>query len=280
MAALFSYGAHPVVLGADNLQLSGDYAGRAEREVEENFGDRMTALFTLGFAGNVNVNVEEHTFAEVETAGVALGRAVLEELKNIELSAGHVLAARSMVVPLPLQPPPPPHEAERLLYEERERLTRLLGHGDPEAQIHTRKLMVDWASEVAALSHQGIEEHTAELEVQALAIGDTALVGLSAEVFAEYAETFEEGSPFAHTFPVSVANGSIGYLPTAVAFEEGGYEVEVAPRYFGALGFRPEIEGIVRDAMATLLAEVAGTPPTEQEQEPAAEEQTAAESEP
>ncbi len=280
MAALFSYGAHPVVLGSDNLQLSGDYAGRAEREVEENFGDRMTALFTLGFAGNVNVNVEEHTFAEVETAGVALGRAVLEELKNIELSAGHVLAARSMVVPLPLQSPPAPHEAERLLYEERERLTRLLGHGDPEAQIHTRKLMVDWASEVAALSHQGIEEHTAELEVQALAIGDTVLVGLSAEVFAEYAETFEEGSPFAHTFPVSVANGSIGYLPTAAAFEEGGYEVEVAPRYFGALGFRPEIEGIVRDAMATLLADVAGTPPTEQEEEPAAEEQTAAEAEP
>jgi hypothetical protein len=257
LAVLFSYGAHPVALGPDNLRVSGDYVGLAEREVEENFGGHVTALFALGFAGNVNVDVEERGLAEAERAGAALGRAVLEAIKAIPLGTGHRLAACSRRVALPLEPPPSPLEAERILLDERGRLARVLGHGENEAEVNTRRVMAEWAADLAALARREVQNPTVDLEVQVLAVGDIALVGLSAEVFAEYAKMLAELSPFPHTFPISVANGALGYLPTAAAFAEGGYEVETAPRYFGVLGLRPEAEGLVRQALAEVLAEAA-----------------------
>lgn len=265
LAMLFTYGAHPVVLGPKNLHISGDYAGMAEREVEENFGGQAVALFALGFAGDVNVEFDKRNFSEVETCGVALARAVLEEWKDIELASDLTLQARTTLVPLPLEAPPQPGEAERILYDAREQLTSMLGRGEDEAAIHHRRAMVEWASELVDTAGADDPEPTAELEIQGLAIGPVALLGLSAEVFAEYAKGLDEVSPFEHTFPISNANGAIGYLPTAAAFDEGGYEVETAPRLFGALGFQPQVESLVREAMGRVLRELGGgeAPPGE-----------------
>jgi hypothetical protein len=272
-AVLFNYGAHPVVLSHENLEISGDYAGRAEQEVEENYGGRTTALFTLGFAGDVNVSCEERTFDEVETAGMALGRAVLETIKGIELAPGGSLGAHSRTVALPLAPPPSVPEAERGLYRERDALNRLLNQGRGEAEIARQRMIVEWASDRVALARRGPQEHTVDLEIQVLTMGDVALVGLSGEVFAEYAKFLDEISPFAQTVPVSMANGAVGYIPTAAAFENRGYEVEGAPRFYGVLEFEPQIEGIVRQALADALSDTAGVPvsptPETEEQEPA-----------
>jgi len=257
IAVLFTYGAHPVVLGPDNLQISGDYPGYAERVVEENFGDKAVALFALGFAGNVDANHEERDFEEVETFGTALGRAVIEEMKAIPLAAGLPLQARSVRVPLPLEPPPSVEEAQRMLFAERERLANILGRGEEKCEINRRRMMVEWASQLLQVAAQPQSEHAAELELQAVTIGRTALVALSAEVFAEYGKFLQEVSPFEQTLAISNANGSIGYLPTAAAFAEGGYAVETAPRLFGPLRFRPDIEPIIRQAIASLLTDMA-----------------------
>jgi hypothetical protein len=260
LAILFTCGAHPVVLGPDNLKISGDYAGFAERVVEENFGGNAIALFALGFAGNVNPNYQKRTFQEVDTIGTALGRAVLEQMKSIELVSDLCLQARSIRVALPLEPPPPAAEADRILFDERERLSAVLGRGEDKGEINRRRMMVEWATELVQLARDDQGEHSAELEIQVIAVGNTAFVGLSAEVFAEYEKSLAEVSNFEHTFPVSNANGNIGYIPTAAAFDEGGYEVEMAARLFGALRFTPEVEAVVCEAAAGLLAEMAGTP--------------------
>jgi len=256
LAVLFTYGAHPVVLGPENLKISGDYAGCAERVVEENFGDNAVALFALGFAGDVNPDFEKRGFDEVETMGSALGRAVLEQMKLLEFADGLSLQARSVRVALPLQPPPPVMEADRVLFDERERLSRVLGHGEDKGEINQRRMMVEWAAELLDAAREGKPDHAAQLELQVIGIGDAGLVALSGEVFAEYEKFLEEVSPFELTFPVSNANGTIGYLPTAAAFDEGGYEVDIAPRLFGALRFRPEIETIIRHATSDLFAEM------------------------
>ena len=267
-AVLFTYGAHPVVLGPENLAISGDYVGLAGRRVEENFGGRATALFALGFAGNVDVGYERRTFAELETTGVALSRAVLETLKGIEPVGGLALGARSVRVPLPLEPPPTVLEAERMLFEERDRLSRILGRAENEAQVNTRRLMVEWASDLVRLAREGQADPAVDAELQVLTIGGIGLVALSAEVFAEYAKMLDAMTPFDHTFPISNANGSVGYIPTAAAFEEGGYEVDDAPRLTGVLRFRPEVEQVVMGAMTSLLAEMSGGSPSPDEGAP------------
>ncbi|MFW6164470.1 MAG: hypothetical protein ACODAJ_17000, partial [Planctomycetota bacterium] len=215
----------------------------------------------LGFAANVNVNFEKRKFDEVEVFGDALGRAVLEDIKDIEYATDLTLGVYSNTVPLPLEAPPRRHEAERILAEERAKLSNLFGRGQDEAEIHRRRMRVEWASELLRVASEERDAYTADLEVQVITIGRWALLALSAEVFAEYAEDLDELSPFEHTFPISNANGDIGYLPTASAFEEGGYEVDEAPRLLGALRFQPDIEGVIRDAILEALAEAAGVPP-------------------
>ena len=40
----------------------------------------------------------------------------------------------------------------------------------------------------------------------------------------------------------------IGYIPTAAAFSEGGYEVDSAPYYYGLFRLSPECESILVEA--------------------------------
>jgi neutral ceramidase len=64
-----------------------------------------------------------------------------------------------------------------------------------------------------------------QVEVQAIAIGNVALVAFPGELFAEYGLRIKAASPFATTFVCGVSNGLIAgaYVPTPVAFEHGGF---------------------------------------------------------
>jgi neutral ceramidase len=44
------------------------------------------------------------------------------------------------------------------------------------------------------------------------------------ELFSEIATNIRNRSPFPQTFYFGYTNGWFGYLPTAAAFDEGGYE--------------------------------------------------------
>jgi neutral ceramidase len=74
----------------------------------------------------------------------------------------------------------------------------------------------------------GTREIIEDVEVQAIAVGDVAFVGLPGEIFAEFGRTIREQSPFAHTFVLELANGWHGYVPTKEAFRHGGYEPRLA----------------------------------------------------
>jgi hypothetical protein len=88
-----------------------------------------------------------------------------------------------------------------------------------------------------------------EMEVQAIRFGNAVFVGLPGEVFAGIGESIRSESPFAHTFVVSLVNGSFGYFPTAAAFREGGYESKNTP-------FTPELESLLLSSVRDVLARV------------------------
>ena len=64
--------------------------------------------------------------------------------------------------------------------------------------------------------------------VQALRIGDLALVSAPGELFVELGMEIKRRSPFGQTIILELANDSIGYIPTRRAFEEGAYEPEAS----------------------------------------------------
>jgi hypothetical protein len=61
--------------------------------------------------------------------------------------------------------------------------------------------------------------------VQVIALGDDlAWVALTGEAFVELGLSIKAASPFRHTILAELSDGSIGYIPTRRAYEEGNYE--------------------------------------------------------
>ena len=63
------------------------------------------------------------------------------------------------------------------------------------------------------------------VEVQALGFGEVAVCTNPAELFVEFGLEIRRRSPFAVTLVAELTNGYCGYVPTAAAFAQDGYEV-------------------------------------------------------
>jgi hypothetical protein len=90
-----------------------------------------------------------------------------------------------------------------------------------------------------------------QLRLQGIRLGDAMLVALSAEVFVEYTLFGREVSPAQATLVLGYSNGNIGYLPTAVVYPEGGYEIRTT-------GVGPDAERITHEAIRAVFRGLAG----------------------
>jgi len=105
------------------------------------------------------------------------------------------------------------------------------------------------------------------IEVQAIALGDVAIVGVPAEYFVELQLDIKDRSPFAQTLVSELTNGWIDYVPTRKAFEENmrhvssdpmdgfdhmGYEVRSALSW----GYLPGVGEAIADTAVELLEQM------------------------
>lgn len=259
LAWLMNCACHAVVLGPENLLISADYPGYATAILERARGDRLTALFANGTAGNVNPRLRG-TFEIARALGTALAGEAMKVAERTELTADPLLGVIRKEVLLPLKPQPPLETLLRSLRAKQELVRPAERDGDlPEDMSGPRGELVHLSHQVHAARALESRERPQDLaalrmrtEIQGFAVGDAAFVALPGEVFVEIGLAVKARSPFETTAVIGYANDYlVGYVPTAAAYDEGGYE----PGW--AIVSREAAE-VLRDAAGELLAQLRG----------------------
>lgn len=197
LVLIANYAMHGTVLGQESTKISGDAPGVVAEYVESQTGAPM--LFINGAAGNM---APIYSVYENERAGhlsqfrVLLGDRILEANLKISATTADVsLASGEITVETP------------------------------------RREGLGWSPDLTAYSRTttgGI--NLVRLPVRFLKINDdVALWAAPVEMFCEISNEIRARSPFAYTFYYGYTNGSLGYLPSADAWEHGGYEPSVSP---------------------------------------------------
>jgi hypothetical protein len=235
MATIVNYACHGTVLGPDNLLVSADWIGVMRDKVEAELGG--LALFLQGAAANINPDMyweDMHAFEKVTEQGLNVAEAVLTAAssgseKMQELPLGIERAEVWMPTETRATTSRPPKNYAKPLLA----LAKLPGFlaifADP-----LLKQRYPWKSVIEA--KDGF--WSVPMRINAVRIGDLALVTFGAETFTEIGMKVKAGSPARHTLFASVSNGCISYLHTEESHTQGGYEVDVAPlayRYPGRL---------------------------------------------
>ncbi|MEE2657288.1 MAG: hypothetical protein VX733_02210 [Candidatus Latescibacterota bacterium] len=252
LASLVQHACHPVVLGADNVDISAEYPGVAVREIKAATGG--FAMFVNGACGDINPVHTNADYAQVEVIGRMLAASVLDA-ETVPMTVSS-LASSTQPVDLPLQDPPTRSRAWviRIRHELGSALKALSLPGQVAMQVP--RAHRDWARELTRVAGRGGGGGVQPFEVQAIRLGPVRLVGLEGEIFLRYQLDLEADSE-TPLLVCGFANGCVGYVPTTAEFALGGYEVDEAyVVYPSVLMLAPKCEAVLRQGIAKVLEAV------------------------
>ena len=101
------------------------------------------------------------------------------------------------------------------------------------AAYHETTIAIFRAMRRTLAPRQGQERKT---WVQAVVVGDIALVGVPGEFFTVLGQEIKRRSPYRYTYVFELANDYVGYIPDARGFDRGGYQVWTGLHSFLARG--------------------------------------------
>jgi len=255
IAVAFSHACHGTTLGGENRSISAEWMGAACQALRSRLGEGAIPMFLQGCCGQINPDREERTFEQVAWVGERIAEAALSALTSAQPISGR-LSARLERIQLPLRNPPDLPTAQALLAQAERQAEEGRRQGVHAYYLRALEELVAYARGVLGLSERGPRNLRLPFVVQVIALGDLGLAALSGEVFLDFTLQIEEGSPFPHTLVLGYSNGCTGYVPTAQAIAEGGYEPDLSFRYYGTLPLAPEAgEQMVATALS-LLREV------------------------
>jgi len=219
LAALVNFGLHPDTTGG--AEISADYPGILASTLSRMLGHSPNILFLNGTCGDINHLDPQHPrepYARENALriGQHLAADAYKATRDLTwLEVGSLKAAREPVTLRVRSPEPAQLEAARKIVETHT--------GEP-----TRPLVR--AKGLLQVAQRSGEPFTTE--VSAISLGDAVFVGLPGEVFIAWGLQIRAASPFPHTFIAELTNDYAGYIPTAEAFAQGGYETELCQGSF------------------------------------------------
>ena len=114
---------------------------------------------------------------------------------------------------------------------------KALGLYDGDAKVYEVCAMYGFesAKEVSSIvsRNKSSRADTEIAQLSAVSFGGIGLVGVPYEMFDTNGIEVREASPFKVTLVVTGCGGSAGYIPSALAVPNGGYEVYTTPWEFG-----------------------------------------------
>lgn len=201
---------------------SANYIYYLEKAIQGYYGKDCVVVFLAGASGDITQvdnrspyqNPQGDRWAQL--VGGRVGAEAMKVLLTIEPGRLAPVAARSKAWAIPRRAPAPDHLAKAL-----EIVQANKSKTDPTAWT--------FAKETVLLDALIRREPAAEVEVQAVQVGPAVFVTTPAEYFCRYGLEIKAASGFPFTFPVSLANGCVGYVPTEDAFgpRGGGYETRL-----------------------------------------------------
>ncbi|REJ87166.1 MAG: hypothetical protein DWQ34_25650 [Planctomycetota bacterium] len=215
LSVLANYSLH-YVGGIPPDQLSADYFGEFARQI----GDRLEAdeefvgIMSNGTSGDVN----NYNFVEPRDPAAPFERCRQVAGRIADVAAEARASIEHAPVSLAMMERPLTLGVRQPDENELERAREVLAAAADPERLNMQEL---YAQETVRLA-EGPE--TVEIKLQAVRIGDLAVVSIPCEVFAEIGLEIKERSPFETTFTIGLANGYNGYLPSPRQHALGGYE--------------------------------------------------------
>lgn len=224
---VFGYACHNTTLTAQFYQISGDYAGFAQQQIETKHPGTI-AMFVMGCGADVNPN--PRSSLEIAQQHGASLTSIVEQVIDGKMNSikGEVKVSFDRVM-LPFGALPTKDALEAQLKDanvyKKKQADRMLGR-----LIRDGRLPSEYA-----------------YPIQVFQIGDDfTLIGLGGEVVTDYALRLKKELGTKGLWIAGYSNEVMAYIPSARMFAEGGYEVVDSMIYYDQpTSWKPEIEEII-----------------------------------
>jgi len=249
MAILVNYACHPVVLGADNRLWTGDYPHFVRAELEQDCPD-ATAIFLTGCIGDLNtghsasasISLAANPARSFSTAA-AIGKRIAHSVMAAEdTRLGTASTAAEATVAMRFE-----RRENEPAGELRQRWLKEARHADDVRSV-LLQIWADWAQNIAPQPLAPLSER-----VSVLNWGGMTVIGLPGEIFAATAHELRAGLGGSPLMLAGFCEDNPGYIPPAIEYQYGGYEVDEAHRYYGqGATVAPSTAEALRDAALDL----------------------------
>lgn len=239
MAIVFGYACHNTTLTAEFLEISGDYAGHAQEQLETEYPG-ATAMFIMLCAGDQNPGVRSKRELAVQH-GRTLAQAVTSAMTAKTTPIAGSIATAYELTTLPFQA----HTRETYLAESKSADPFLARRGTLMLEAFDAKKPI----------------RSTLYPAQAIRIGNgPAWVALGGEVVIDYQLRLKTEFGADRVVVLGYSNDVMAYIPSRRVQREGGYEAGDSLVYFSQPGwFTEDVEEIVLGAARRVLTAVGVT---------------------